>query len=801
MSRTADDKHQRLISAINAAEQTAYGGDNNGVLADQRAQAIDMYLGNNLEPAPDGRSQVVDRSIFETVQWILPSLCRIFANGDDVVEIQPVGPEDEGGAKQESQYLNWKITQKTAWFETFLTWATDALLTKNAYCMAYREKLIQVETERYDKQTEEGLSLLLSEDGVKIVQSKSYPDPDYKPQPVMQQTPMGAQPMIDPATGQPAMQPPTMLYDVVIRHDTPEDKLCLKVLPPERCLVSEKTPSYRLADCGYFEYWEWKTISELRQAGFDLDDDVGSDNSRQDAPEDISRDQFSEASWNQDQNSDDPSLRRVKARMIWIKADIDEDGIAELIYCVRIGEEIVYQDTVTRIPVASFVPSPLPHRHYGLSIADITIDIQRIKTAILRGGLDNLYLANNSRTFITDKINLDDLLVTRPGGVVRGDNGAIFGQDIAPLQTPFVFPQAMEGLEYMDQVRENRTGTNRYFTGIDQNAMNKTATGIQQLSSMAAQRVEQIARIFATGIEDLFSICHELILRGGHKAEVVKLQGQWVEVDPAQWRKRTDFKIAVGYAAGNKDAMVQKLMMLLNFQKEALMGGVPVVTPQNVYETLVELTKASDLTAPERFWTDPKQIPPKQPVEDPIVTAQKIKSQADLQMRDKDAQQAQQEAMQTQMIEKFKADQGQQTAHLQTALDAHKAELDHHAKIYSANLSAHTAVQIEAMKERHQAEMVPHQAEYDSGFAKLAVEKEQGDKTADMGKQLTDTMKSQADALDKFTSLTLAGKRRVNRDKGGKAHSIDILGDDDQPLVTHKIARDAQGNITGSQAS
>src|SRR6185436_21160810 len=104
------------------------------------------------------------------------------------------------------------------------------------------------------------------------------------------------------------------------------------------------------------------------------------------------------------------------------------------------------------------------------------------------------------------------------------------------------------------------TGTNRYFTGIDQNALNKTATGIQQLSTMAAQRVEQIARHFANGIEELFAILHELVLKGGHKQDVVKLAGQWVPVDPTTWRSRKDFRISVGFAAGNKDAMVSRLM-------------------------------------------------------------------------------------------------------------------------------------------------------------------------------------------------------------------------------------------------
>src|SRR5688572_1816398 len=93
----------RLLNAIDAEEEQAYGSDNEGDLANDRARNIDRYLGKNVLPAPDGRSQVRDRSVYETIQWMQPSLSRIF-NGDAVVELPPIGPEDMEGAKQETEY-------------------------------------------------------------------------------------------------------------------------------------------------------------------------------------------------------------------------------------------------------------------------------------------------------------------------------------------------------------------------------------------------------------------------------------------------------------------------------------------------------------------------------------------------------------------------------------------------------------------------------------------------------------------------------------------------------------------------
>lgn len=776
-----------LIAAIDAAEQSSYSSEGDTQLSTDRAYAIEMYQGKNIEPAPEGRSQVIDRSVFETIQWILPSLCRIFANGDDVVELPPVGPEDEAMAKQESQYLNYVILQQNNWFETFITWATDAMLTKNGYCLAYSEERANVEVEQYRRQTEQGVQLLMSDRDNNVEVTAQYPDPDYvepPPQPMMD--PATGQPAIDPMTGQPAMQPPPapMLFDVTVTRSTPERKVCIRVLPPERCKISYRTPSFRLnSECPYFEYYDYKPLSDLRADGFKLPETIPDDWAI-DEEEDLARDQYDETSWRDDNNEPDESMRRYRVRMIWLKHDFNQDGIAELMYVVRIGRHILHKEQVTRIPVASLVAIPTSHRHIAISIADIVSDIQRIKTAILRQGLDNLYLANNPRTFITDKINLDDALISRPGGIVRGETGAVYGQDIAPLVMPFVFPQAMEGLEYMDQVRENRTGTNRYFTGIDQNAMNKTATGIQQLSSMAAQRVEQIARIMACGIEDLFSVVHELILKGGHKKEVVKLNNNWVEIDPSSWKKRYDFRISVGYAAGNKDALVQKLMMLATMQEKALAGGLPIVTPQNAYETAIELTKASDFSAPQRFWTNPKEIPPPpEPKPDPtIVAAEQIKSQTTLQKT------AEELAVEREKI----------------MLDKYKVDTDAQVKLTLAEAQIESQHQLEDKKGANEERKVGLQIRAKS-------DTERG-KALDAGKvqeldQVTSELMQQAQAvgnvlqqvMDKLQSISsvISAKKRVVR-KGGKAAAIELLGDDGSVIGAQQIVRGPDGSIEGT---
>lgn len=778
MAKAADD-YTRLNNAIDLEESNSYGSDSDGDLADERARNIDLYLGKNVSPAPEGRSQVVDRSIYETIQGIKPSLNRIFASGDDVVEIQPIGQEDEEGAKQESQYLNHVLLQKNDWFSIFDTAQTDALLTKAGYLYAYAQKRRQIETEKYENQTAESLALIM-QDGPEVISIEETADPDAKPTPVID--PQTQQPVIGP-DGQPVMQPPAPLYNVEIRRTKVETVYCVEALPPERCKISQSTKTTQVSrGCPYFEYYDYPTISELREEGYDVPDDVGDGDS--DAPEDTARNQFNETQWDQP-NPVDPSMRRVKCRWIWIRYDHDGDGIAELQYVVRVGAQILHREEVNRIPIGVLCPDPLPHRHVGLCPGDTVSDLQQITTVILRSGIDNLQLSQHPRTFVQQgMINLDDLRVARPGGIVRGKQGAVFGQHIMPFETPFVFDKTIAGLGYMDQMKERRSGVSNYFTGIDQNALNKTATGIQQLSTMAAQRVEQIARHMMPGVLELCSIMHELILKSGHKKEVVKLRGSWVEVDPSTWRSRTDFKPCVGYAAGNKDAQVARLMNLAMMQEKAMAGGLPIVTPRNVYETAIEITKASDFSNPERFWQDPSQAPPPSPPQPDVtvMAAEQLKSQTTLQAKQWEVEQKERDSQRD-----FEIKQAEIQTNAQVQLRTHSEKLQHEAKV--KEFDAHNAVGMKQLEGEQSAQLEEK---------RIQLKQQPALEVAGQTKELANKLNEAVESMKEALTIILTAKRQIRRGKDGKPEGIDTVGPDGTVLSSQSIVRGPDGRPQGT---
>jgi hypothetical protein len=767
-----------LVSAIDDAETRTYGSEissRTAQLAAERALAIDLYLGQDVEPAPDGQSSVIDRTVFETVQWILPSLCRIFANGEDVVTLVPINEADIEPAKQEAAYLNWLVTTKHPWFELFLEFATDALLTKNAYFLVYRDTKRTVEVEKYYGQTRMGVAYLTQGPNCQIVDQRSYPARDLPPEPVLD--PQG-QPQVD-QFGQPVMGP-AMLYDVVLRRGSDQKELCIRVIPPERVKVDQRTASWRIDEtCNYFEYFEQVTLSDLRAMGFDAPDDLA-DDFEISSQEELSRDLYNED--RTDDHPTDKSLRRVRARMIWIRVDADGDGVAELLQILRVGRKILYKEEVSRIPVASGVACPLPHRHIGLSAADMVMDLQLQKTAVWRQVMDNLYLTNNPQKIVdTSKVNLDDTLVSIPGGVIRGEIDGIRYEEV-----PVVFPQGVQAIEFLSQVAQNRSGVNNGFTGVDSAQLSNIQPGtVNQLSSMAAERVVQIARVLAHGIEDLFSIVHEYVLKMGHKRESIQLGGKWVEIDPASWKRRDSFKIAVAFAAGNKDAQIARLSSIAQAQVNALQLGIPVVTPENYYQTLMELTKATDFTAASRFWTDPSQMPPKpQPPPPPELIKTQMDNQSAEKIKAAELAQREKESVRKSLLEQYAIDAN-------AGLEIVHKSIDH----------GHT-VAIEGLKASHAAILdgLSHKFDADTSATSKAVAKAHDSiqKQSMSLDQLHSTLGQVFEGVRKAGALATA-RKVVRRNDKGEVDGVDLLDHEGKVLASHKAMRDENGRVIGMQ--
>ncbi len=678
-----------LLQAIKEAEKLAEDGD----LSQKRINSLDQYLGEPYGYEVTGRSQVVDRTIQNTVEWIKPQLLKIFCAGDSPVEFMPTGPEDVEQAKQESDYVSFVATQKNNWFDTCYQWFSDALIQKNGYVKVWWDEAEDITKEDYDDLSDEEFAMILQDQDVEIVKHEEEIEDGM-----------------------------LRTHSVTLQRKKDRGQVRFKALPPEQVLVSHNATGINLQDVPFCEHWEWKTISELRLQGFDVEDNIGDESENQD--EDIVQRGRDSAWWQNPQDEEaDPSMRRVKVREIWIRFDDNDDGKAELLHVIVVGSTILEQEEVEFVPLAALTPQMMPHRHSGMSVADAVDDLQLIKTTLLRGMLDNMYLANNGRYGIdVNRVNLEDMLTSRPGGVVRvqGDPGSA----IFPLVHQSNFAPVMQMLAYIDDSAESRTGVTKYTQGLDANNLNKTATGVQSIMSASQERVMLIARIFSeTGVKELFWLIHAMVRKHQNKPDIMLLRNQWIPVDPRTWVKRYDMTIKVGLGTGNANEKLMHLNQLYQMQLQTLPLGI--TTPRHIYNTFSEIAKNAGFKTPEEFVQDPSQQPPQQPQPDPKLMLEQQKLQADVQkfqaeqLADQnkfkaqtliEQQKAQQEAaLAKQMADRQMATE-QQRSQNDLMIEREKLSLQAELERYKAQLKAETDIQIAMINAEIQAKQQQQEA-------------------------------------------------------------------------------------------
>jgi len=323
------------------------------------------------------------------------------------------------------------------------------------------------------------------------------------------------------------------------------------------------------------------------------------------------------------ETSPDDSTSEIEVYECYVRVDMDGDGVAELrkIICAGTGYVILDNMPCDFIPFCSLTPIPMPHRFYGRSVAELVEDVQLVKSTVMRQLLDNMYLTNNNRVAVMDgMVNLDDLLTNRPGGVVRTKQPP--SQVMMPMQNQTISQQAFPLLEYLDTVRESRTGVTRYNQGLDADSLNKTATGVNALMSQSQMRMELIARVFAeTGVKDLFKRIFELTCKYQDKERVVELNNQFIPVKPTEWRNRYNISITVGLGTGSSDQQIMMLNNILERQLQAfqLQGGqeYPMVSLKNIYNSLAKIIENAGLKNVETYFVNPDQgktmVQPKAP--------------------------------------------------------------------------------------------------------------------------------------------------------------------------------------------
>ena len=661
-----------------------------GQLSDSRTKSLEYYLGDKLGTEIDGRSQVVSTDVSDTIESLLPNLLRVFTASDKVVHCEPMTAEDVPMAAQATAYLNHVFYKENDGFQLLYNFFKDALIEKNGFLKIYWD-----DSEKVDYETYENLSIVEKEalqdtkDEIETVEEEVFEDESAKEkfEEVLKQYEMQG---VDISQVQ---VPDFNLYNCKIKRIKKTGRVKIESIPPEEFLIDKGAKT--IEDADFVSHKVLMTRSDLVAMGYSQDEVDELPKSDLDIYNDEETVRLADVDDYRISSSTDTSTEKVLVYESYVKYDYDQDGIAELRKIVSAGADgyhILSNMPCDSVPFVTITPIPMPHRFYGRSISELVEDVQLMKSTVMRQLLDNMYLTNNNRVAVMDgMVNMDDLLTTRPGGIVRTKQPP--NQVMQPLQAQPISQQAFPLLSYLDSVREGRTGVSKEAQGLSPDTLNaKTATGVNALMQQTQMRSELIARVFAeTGVKDLFKKIFELMVKYQDKEKIIMMSNQYVPVRPTEWKDRFNVSIVVGLGTGSKEQQTIMLNSILERQLQAfqIQGGkeMPMVNLKNMYNTLTKMVENAGLKNVETYFVDPdvgKQMmpPPAPPPLTPIekieftrIDAENKRKLADLELQAQELQQKTQE-MQLDFEAKIKEMALKYNTQLDTAKIKADADLD-----------------------------------------------------------------------------------------------------------------------------
>lgn len=577
----------------------AIGLDQDDELTPAREKALQYAQGvMNDVPSLPNRSRAVSTDVADAIETVLPDLMEIFTGGDDVASFAPQGPEDEAGAAQETDYINHVVFNENDGFGSLYTAFKDALLVKTGVFTfwwdedEYAEETLEVDAVQMQ---------MLAESGYEIAKA-------------------------DVVEGSDPEQP---RFSVTIRKVEKAGCAKFKAVPPEDFAVAPDTVALR--DATYCVMRSRPRAQDLIADGYErakVDDLPGCVETGEAVSQ--ARDTASETEDQRDAATND--LRRVEILQHCIKVLEGDKLVRYSVVTDRDCTVLLEKTKINRVCFAALTPYLVAHRFYGESLADKLLEIQRIKTALVRMLLDSGYFALNQRVEVSEdqasKNTIADLLRNEPGVPVRSKTG----NAIKPISAGALSFDVQGALEYVSTMAEQRTGIVRNAQGLNPDTLHDTAKGAQTLMTQAMKRIRMIARIFAeTGLKDLFLGLHELTRTHSTQAQKVRLRNQWVQVDPTNWGNRADMTIEIGVGAGGREQEMLALQGVIGLQQQLMASGTGMVQPANLYAASKKFIERSGLKSAEPYITDPAQVPPQEPPPDPKMIEMQGKMQIEQQ--------------------------------------------------------------------------------------------------------------------------------------------------------------------------
>jgi hypothetical protein len=564
---------------------------NNSTFISENEELLDRYEGNPYGDEQPERSKVVSNDVMDIVEADMPALARIFLGTNDVFKFKPntAKEDDVKEAEDKTKYVNWQVRHQPWSFSVIHGFIKNALIHKTSVVKYFVEEITEVEEhKKKDISNEEAAMFEESFKGedVEIVREEEGENDEktlvFK---VSRKTKC------------------TKIVDVPLESFRMTKNASDKETAPMVGDVTLMTRGELLA-LGF----DKKTISSLSLVGGNGQIGTETNNSSENSRLSDIRD-AQEGGTDDTQAIDDWASEQVEVEDLYPLIDFDGDGIAERRHVMRSGDTVLVNEVFNHVPYAQMSSILMPHKAIGKSRAELAAPTARIKTAILRGVNDNIYAVNNPRMGANKNVEMDDLLVMRPNGVVRTNTETPIANDLMPITIPYIGDKAMQVIQYYDQSRAQTTGSLMASQGLNADDLGKeTATRFEGIQDNSDQKVELVARVMAeTGFRQLFEGVAWLDANFQNTAVEIEVLGEELSVNPADWKFKHNVVSRVGLGAGDDEQMLQTMSALWAVHQQLQTVNSPMTDEIKRFNILKQMVNASGLPEETEFFNNPER--------------------------------------------------------------------------------------------------------------------------------------------------------------------------------------------------
>ena len=542
MNMTIDE--QELLSTlernIDAADTYA-----NSEVGDQRDKGHRYYYGEPMGNEVRGRSQHVSRDVFDAVEAVKAMMLETFSADKNICRFDPQSPDDVNTARLATAWTNYNFYRQNNGYKILADVIHDALVAKTGVVKRYWKSDYRYESEEFSQFSENEFNLMMSAPDVELM--------DMVEESIE---------VVDEQTGTAFSQ---VSISGTTRRRFDVSKVCVETVEPEDFLINPRAKTVQ--DSDFCSHRMARTRGELLAEGFDPDVVAKLDEEdmlKEDGS--IGRDSFD--SFRHDRFGLDDSRDREYVTLYESYIKRHDPEINECVYykCIHSRRVMLDIELVSEMPFRAFTPFPLPHRFYGMSLADQLCDLQKTMSSLKRGVVDHLMLTTTSRWVANLSLvkNPRDLLDNRVGAVVdvMSPNPESV---VRPLPTPQLNGNVYSAIENFEQEKEARSGSSRMSRGMDSTAISKQNSSdlINTFMNASNRRIMVMCRNFAENfLKPLMQDLYRLGVEYENETVMLQLDGSFEPVTPSALGDRTEMTVAVALTPEEQQAEAQKLLTL-----------------------------------------------------------------------------------------------------------------------------------------------------------------------------------------------------------------------------------------------